>query len=79
MKQIVGCLDSLLSRVEKLFRSYTLFAYVTGNTLDLTDAHCEGYSKLELDTSLVPGLIPVSLFILDTRIMKAYILQIDLL
>ncbi len=34
--------------------------------LDLTDAHCKRYSKLELDTSLVPGLIPVSLFILDT-------------
>jgi hypothetical protein len=31
MKQVVGCLDSLLSRVEKLFRSYTLYAYVTGN------------------------------------------------
>jgi hypothetical protein len=41
--------------------------------LDLTDAHCEGYSKLELDTSLVPGLIPVCLFILDTHIMKAYL------
>jgi hypothetical protein len=41
--------------------------------LDLTDAHCEGYSKLELDTSLLPGLIPVSLFILDTHIMKAYL------
>jgi hypothetical protein len=41
--------------------------------LDLTDAHCEGYIKLELDASLVPGLIPVSLFILDTCIMKAYL------
>jgi hypothetical protein len=30
MKQVVGCLDSLLSRVEKLFRNYTLFAYITG-------------------------------------------------